>query len=156
MGLPTRSAILPICLAVALSLGGCEIHRSSPDETTDGDQELLSLWEFSSYGVIGDETPIIAGTFTTAEFTTEGRVSGSSGCKNYMADYEISDQCAMTISNIVQSFTVCDSIEGLVEQEQAYVSALGSVSSFEVGGGSLKLFYDGGEKNLVFALFESD
>jgi len=66
---------------------------------------------------------------------SEGTVAGSAGCNNYNGSYE-TDGGSITIGPIAATLMFC---EGAMDQETAYLGALGAVDSYEVSGDELTL-----------------
>lgn len=81
---------------------------------------------------------LIAGTEITAEFGVDGTVSGSSGCNTYSGTYEIEGD-EMRIGPISVTEMACASPEGVMEQEQQYLAALGRVATWRSDGATLEL-----------------
>jgi heat shock protein HslJ len=70
----------------------------------------------------------------------DGTVSGSAGCNRYTyrATYE-TDGATITIGESAATERACTTPEGVVEQEQAYLSALPLAASYTVEGDRLSL-----------------
>jgi heat shock protein HslJ len=80
----------------------------------------------------------IPGSETTAEFAINpdgqtGQISGSGGCNGYNA--EITGVFTVELGAGTQLF--CDTPEGIMEQENAYLAALSAANSFSLEGDSL-------------------
>jgi heat shock protein HslJ len=91
---------------------------------------------------------IQVGTTISASFSQDGNVSGSAGCNNYTASYEINgDQ--MTIGPAAATRKFCGQT-GVMEQEDAYLRALGLVASYRIEGDSLTLYDSGGATYLTY------
>jgi len=122
-------------------LAGVACATESPFEHTE--------WVLESYGIQGSQQAVIPGTKITATFdSTEGTVSGSTGCNHYSGSYEV-DSDVLAISRIAMTEMACLEPEGIMEQEQRYVSALGTSGRYDYQDGELKIFYSPGEV-LVF------
>ena len=107
---------------------------SHPLEGTD--------WVLASVG--GKEE--LAGTEITALFDGE-RVAGSAGCNGYFAGYE-SDADGLAISAVGMTMMMCHDPDGIMEQEMAFATALGSVNAYHISGDTLEISTDGG--SLIF------
>jgi heat shock protein HslJ len=87
----------------------------------------------------GSMAPIVTGTTVTAIFDAGGiRVSGLAGCNHYSADYT-RNGADITIKSAVRTDMYCGEPEGLMDQEDRYLSLLTDVSSYWVEGDRLIL-----------------
>jgi heat shock protein HslJ len=92
---------------------------------------------------------VLAETEITARFE-EGQVGGNAGCNSYSAGYEL-DGDQITIGPAAATQAFCAEPEGVMDQELAYLTALQSAISFEVGAdGSLTFFNAEGNQVLNF------
>jgi heat shock protein HslJ len=87
----------------------------------------------------------LAGTEITALFGIDATLSGSAGCNNYNAPYEV-DGNKITISPAATTRKMCAEPEGTMEQEAAYLAALGSAAAYEVVGDRLELVDSSGTR----------
>lgn len=81
---------------------------------------------------------LIAGTTITLEFDTAGRVSGNSGCNSYSSSYRVSGN-ALSIDRPGGTAMLCESPEGVMEQEQQYLTALQNAATFDITGNMLTI-----------------
>jgi hypothetical protein len=86
-----------------------------------------------------------AGTEITALFGNDATLSGSAGCNNYNAPYEVNDN-KITIGPAATTRKMCAEPEGTMEQEAAYLAALGSAATYEVVGDRLELSDSAGSR----------
>ena len=82
-----------------------------------------------SYGALSQPQAIIAGTQITADFAN-GAVTGSAGCNNYSGTL-VSANDHFVVEGIVTTRKICAEPAGIMEQEQAYLAALGSVTGYQ-------------------------
>ncbi|NOX62449.1 MAG: PKD domain-containing protein [Chloroflexi bacterium] len=90
----------------------------------------------------------------TAEFE-RGKLSGSTGCNQYTASYEITGSAthgAIAFSDITASRRVCEEI--IMAQETQYLLNLAQVTDFVIEGDELTLRYPGGA--LIFTLAQPE
>lgn len=81
----------------------------------------------------------IIGTEMTADFDTDGTLIGSAGCNTYSGEYKVEGE-AITISlPPVSIMTACEQPEGIMEQEQEYLAALGTVATYQISGDRLEM-----------------
>jgi len=81
--------------------------------------------------------PIVANSTPTITFE-EGRVFGAGSCNRFMGGYTVSgDGLTLQMSQMASTMMACP--EPLMQQEGAFLGALGSVKSYSVSGSTLKL-----------------
>jgi len=79
----------------------------------------------------------------------EGGVAGLAACNNYTASYQV-DGNALTIGPAAATRKMCP--EALMNQEQAFMDALGRVTRYDIDEtGALLLFGDASEEPLLTA-----
>lgn len=105
------------------------------------------LQSFSSpdYGLM---TPL-AGSTIDARFEATGTLSGSAGCNSYSGGFTAYDVILQT-SSLSLSQSSCDSPEGVMEQEQRYMSLLSQAAQFSISAGQLNVFDSSGNRILVY------
>jgi heat shock protein HslJ len=74
----------------------------------------------------------------TANFSTDGKLSGSAGCNNYTANYEVSGK-NIKIDSVASTRKMCAKPDGVIEQETQFLQALATVSSYQFDGKKLEL-----------------
>jgi heat shock protein HslJ len=74
----------------------------------------------------------------TATFGAGGALTGSAGCNTYRATYTAGNG-TIEISEPVATRKACADPDGVMEQEQAYLSALPSAAHYTVEGSTLSL-----------------
>jgi heat shock protein HslJ len=132
-------------LAVLLLCAGCveEKPEAPPLEGTN--------WVMTEYsGVEGSLTPAMEGTDVTAYFGEDGSLGGSGGCNSYHSSYE-TDGYTLSIGVPITTLMYCGEPEGLMEQESAFFTALGTAVRYDIQDGNLKLFNEAGAAVLVFS-----
>ena len=77
----------------------------------------------------GGVASLVEGTVVTAEFGTDGRVSGSGGCNRFSAEYTLEGD-SLAIGPVASTRMACFEPEGVGQQESAYFAALARVSSW--------------------------
>jgi heat shock protein HslJ len=103
-------------------------------------------------------SPVVPTSMTTITFGEGGEASGSGGCSDYMVGYEgdlqvekvmeatdtYAELPTLTFEPVAAELESCTEPEGIMDQEQAYFTALGSVAYyFKLGGMLLMLDVDG-------------
>lgn len=92
---------------------------------------------------------LVNGTSITANFGQDGNLSGSAGCNNYTAGYEVNGE-QMSIGPAASTQKFCGE-EGVMEQEAAYLMALEKVVRFQIEGEQLTLFDAEGTRYAIYA-----
>jgi heat shock protein HslJ len=77
----------------------------------------------------GGVASLVEGSVATAEFGTDGRVSGSGGCNRYSGEYTLEGD-DLAIGPLAATRMACLEPEGIGEQEAAYFAALARVASW--------------------------
>ncbi|XOF35324.1 MAG: META domain-containing protein [Candidatus Electrothrix sp. YB6] len=80
-----------------------------------------------------------SGRKLTANFDTNGRISGSSGCNSYSGDYtyNTADQ-TLQLGRLLRSAMLCTD-GNIMQQEQDFIAALQTVNSYHINGNTLTL-----------------
>lgn len=98
-------------------------------------------WLLEAYGAAADPETPPAGVTATAEFE-DGTVSGSV-CNSYSGSYE-TDGSEMTIGPVAATEMWCESPEGAMDLEQAFLIAISTSETFEVEDGELRIYFPDG------------
>jgi heat shock protein HslJ len=80
----------------------------------------------------------IVGTDLTLAFSDDGRVAGSAGCNRYNAAYT-QDGRKLTFGPAAATRMACAKPDGVMEQEQQFLKALGTVATARVEGDRLEM-----------------
>lgn len=121
-----------------------EFVRQHPVELTG------TLWRLTGYNNGKQaEVGVIAGTELTADFSIGGRVSGSSGCNTYSAAVQVDGQ-TIRIGPAVATRMFCANPEGIMAQEQQYLTALQSAAVYLIELNRLELRTASGELAATF------
>jgi heat shock protein HslJ len=99
---------------------------------------LTGAWDATSFRQQNAVSSPLPGTKVTAVFGDDGTLAGTAGCNTYTATYEV-DRGSITIGEPAATRKSCVSPEGVMAQEQAYLSALPLANSFRVEGDRLSL-----------------
>lgn len=110
---------------------GTEVLRYE-QATPVGDWELTA---FLSGDALASPLP---GTTITARFAADGSLTGSSGCNTYRTAFT-TDEGEIEIEPPASTEIACESPDGVMEQEAAYLAALPTAVRYRVDGGSLAL-----------------
>ncbi|WP_420640770.1 META domain-containing protein [Candidatus Leptofilum sp.] len=97
-------------------------------------------WVLDKFGPEGEETAVLPNTSITLNFA-DGGANGSAGCNNYFGEATQSDN-ALNFGAIGSTRMACP--EAIMQQENAYLAALGTVNSFTLEDDQLTLQYEDG------------
>ncbi len=108
-------------------------------------------WLLQSYSSpeTGLRTPL-PGTTINARFEANGDLSGSAGCNNYSSGFMAFDQKLRMNAPLVLGQTFCGEPEGVMEQEQIFISLMQRAARFQISAGQLSIFDANGNRILVF------
>lgn len=87
------------------------------------------------------------GTTLTMQFSDK-HISGSAGCNQYHANYQVSGN-QLSMSDIAITKMFCAEPQGMMEQENQFLSALKTVKTFEFDGMNLRLHTETGATAVV-------
>jgi heat shock protein HslJ len=133
---------LSICAGLII-LAGC----ASPGSQQGGGGDLTGkMWVLTEF--LGK--PPVAGTGISAQFSADGKVSGSAGCNRYSGTYTISANSITFSSPLATTMMMCD--ESVMEQESAYLKALAEAKTYAVKGDQLTLT---GANNTNLAVYKA-
>ena len=103
-------------------------------------------WFLRSYGEQNNMKAVIEGTEITATFSSDqSKVNGSAGCNTYSAGYEVKGD-ELSVFEMVFTEMACISPEGVMEQEQDFLSLLANAQSFEADDTTLTIICEGGQQ----------
>ncbi len=98
-----------------------------------------TLWTLVSYGDPSDPQAVLEGSEITAEFdSAKGTVTGSAGCNSYFGAYEV-DGDTISFGPLGSTMMACPEPEGIMAQELAFLTALGSAVTYQIEGDKLEL-----------------
>jgi heat shock protein HslJ len=81
---------------------------------------------------------VLGGTRISAHFGDDGRVTGSAGCNQYFASYEVKGE-SISIAMPGATRRFCADPEGIMDQEARFLEALRSAATFRLEGERLAL-----------------
>lgn len=133
---------LLILVVATTGLTACKAKTAAIDNTA-----WVLLW----YSEQGNLQAVLVGTEITAKFDgKDGQITGSAGCNTYTGDYEAKKN-ELSISRLAWTEMACLEPEGVMEQEQQYLSALQAAESYIIEGGELRISCSGGQVLIFYA-----
>jgi polar amino acid transport system substrate-binding protein len=97
-------------------------------------------WQVTSLSdpEVGGIGLVLPGSNLTMAFSSDGKVNGSSGCNSYSASYLVSGS-QLTITPPTGTGMACNTPEGVMGQEAAFLALLPSIGGFSMEGNQLTL-----------------
>jgi heat shock protein HslJ len=134
--------LIPLILVACANTGASD--GQSPG--SDPNDLVGVVWVLDPASMSGLAEDVPALTQITLSFEG-GNAHGSAACNNYGGSYRAGDDGSLSFDRFAVTLMACDS--PLMTLESAYLEALGGVTGFAVGGGTLDL--TGGQATLSFA-----
>jgi heat shock protein HslJ len=118
-------------------------YRPESADLDGTDWVLISL-----YG-----SDLVEGSNVTLHFK-EGRMGGFAGCNEYGGRYVATGDGTLTITEIAVRGQLCEVPDGVMEQEDSYIQALGNVATYRITDGRLEIATARGEALIYSPLQE--
>ena len=126
-----------------------DVATGSPPISAAGLED--TTWVLDSYGEPKFERSVLPGTEITIEcISREGTVKGSAGCNSYFGSYEIDGTQLSIPGPIAVTEMYCMEPEGIMDQEQVYLTILENAETYEIEGNQLQI--NSSDKVLNFKL----
>ncbi|MBN2238891.1 MAG: META domain-containing protein [Dehalococcoidales bacterium] len=140
----TTVALMLIAAALlAFTLTGCSGSSESKLEDIK--------WTLESYGAKDNPEPVLEGSVVTATFNSEeDTVTGKAGCNSYFGGYELKDGLSTGMLGSTEMY--CMEPEGIMDQEQEYLTLLGQADDYSIDGDTLEIYC--GDNILIFTAAE--
>ncbi len=120
-------------LVISLCVGMTILAACTSSGSQQGGDLTGKVWALTE--LMGK--PPVAGTGISAEFTADGKVAGSAGCNRYSGTYTISGSNITFSSPMAMTMMMCE--QAVMDQESAYMQALGEAKTFAIQGDQLTL-----------------
>ena len=105
-----------------------------------------TAWEVISYNNgKGGVVSVIIGSEISAEFGEDGQLTGSAGCNNYNASYEVDGE-NIKIGPAAAMRKFCPEPEGVMEQEAEYLAALETAARYEIENDRMDMYTEEGSR----------
>ncbi len=105
-------------------------------------------WTLESFHTGDAVSSVMAGTTITALFTKDGSITGSAGCNQYFASYNVT-RTSLQVSRVGSTKMFCTT-GGVMQQEGTYLTLIGQAKTFTIRGDLLTLADAKGEEMLSF------
>jgi heat shock protein HslJ len=106
---------------------------SSGSQQAGGGDLTGKVWALSEL----EGKSLVPATGITAQFTSDGKVSGSAGCNRYNSTYTVSGSSITIKMPLSTTMMACP--QPVMDQENAYLKALGDAKTYSVSGDKLTL-----------------
>jgi len=120
-------------LVISLCVGMTILAACTSSGSQQGGDLTGKVWALTE--LMGK--PPMDGTGISAEFTADGKVSGSAGCNRYSGTYTLSGSNITFSSPMASTMMMCE--QAVMDQESAYMQALGEAKTFAIQGDQLTL-----------------
>ena len=127
-----------LLVVVVLSLASCK-GISTPLTDLNGSSWILT--HISSM-------PVLDGTHPTLSLR-DGQASGNGSCNSFGGEYILKGE-RLTFGPLMSTLMACDPVE-VMEQEQAFLSALGSATQYNIKDDQLNIINADGNVVLTFS-----
>jgi heat shock protein HslJ len=127
----TKRIIIWLILVAAFTmmLISCGAQENELDATS---------WVVESYLASSGEITDMLPDSTITVYFQAGNVNGNAGCNNYTAAYQTENK-SLTIGPASVTRKMCVEPLGVMEQENAFLAALGNVAEYKIEGDTLTL-----------------
>lgn len=118
--------------------------------TSPGDVGALAdrHWRLETFGARGVSLPPLEGTEITLSFAGDGQASGTGGCNRYFTSFESGEAGALSFGQIGMTRMACPT--EIMDQETAFLQALGDMARYEIDRDRLRLLTVDGTGVLTF------
>lgn len=125
-----KKVLVVFCLCAGLLiLAAC----ASSSQQTGGGELTGNVWVVTE--LLGES--ILTDTGISIQFTSDGTLSGSSGCNQYNGKYTASGSTITINTPLATTMMAC--AQPVMDQESVYLKALGDAKSYTVKGSDLTL-----------------
>ena len=125
---------------IALSSCGTDVNESALVDR---------VWILETYGEPDNLKSVLKDTEITITFDSGNRdMTGSAGCNSYFGEYEVAVNGLSIPGPIAATEMACLEPEGVMEQENLYLTILESAESYQIQGDELRI--DCGDRVLIY------
>ncbi len=160
-----KLSIQALLLSISLLVSACTPVAPAPDASApattptpsvDSDSTAASdplantSWQLVVFSTVDSETPVVAGSTITLQFSADSQAGGSGGCNTYRGSYQV-EGSTIAFGEIISTLRACLD-NSITEQEQRYLQALPAVDQFALTDGQLTLTSTSTGDGLTFAI----
>jgi heat shock protein HslJ/uncharacterized protein YraI len=107
-------------------------------------------WNVTQYNDGNAIHVLIADTFASADFGSNGQVNGNGGCNRFSGGYTVSGS-SLSMPLLSIGMSMCADPDGIMEQEAAIILALQSAATFRIEGNTLNIFNGAGQTAVILS-----
>jgi heat shock protein HslJ len=139
-----------------VGMDGSTVSQEQSVIVKANDISLVLVSYLNNQGLI---VPVLSGAQTTAVLGADSSMTGSAGCNTYSTTYQVNGS-EVTIAPPTVGRMVCSEPPGIMEQENAFLTALPKATGFQVSGDRLELTMkttnpaDGSEVSVILLIFQ--
>ncbi len=140
----------------AVGVDGSTVSQEQSVTVKANDISLVLVSYLNNQGLI---VPVLSGAQTTAVLGADNSMTGSAGCNTYSTTFQVNGS-EVTIAPPTVGKMVCSDPPGIMEQENAFLTALPKATGFQVSGDRLELTMkaanpaDGSEVTVILLVFQ--
>ena len=133
-----RHIVTAIVIVPLILISACA-QTTSDDDTPQTEGLFGVKWILESYGPSNNVKDVIKDSRATAVFDeADGQVTGSASCNSYFGGYDVNGS-EITVSQLGNTEMYCMEPEGIMDQEQEYLTILHAAESFIVENNTLRI-----------------
>ncbi len=121
-----------------LSIAIIALSACSASQTGSGGDLTGKVWSLTELA----GSSLVAGSGISAQFSSDGKVNGSAGCNRYSGSYTVSGNKITFPAPLASTMIMCE--QAIMDQETAYLNALGQAKTYTVKSDQLTLFDSAG------------
>jgi ABC-type amino acid transport substrate-binding protein/heat shock protein HslJ len=139
-----------------VGMDGSTVSQEQSVTVKTNDISLVLVSYLNNQGLI---VPVLSGAQITAVLSADSSMTGSAGCNTYSTTYQVNGS-DVTIAPPTVGRMVCSEPPGIMEQENAFLTALPKATGFQVSGDRLELTMkttnpaDGSEVTVILLVFQ--
>jgi heat shock protein HslJ len=119
--------------------------------TTAGPVLVGTTWKLGWFDdTKGLWSKVAEGSTITAKFSSDGKVTGTSGCSDYVTDYQLTQTPKVWFRRPAVPEKVCQTPNGVMSQQSAYYTDLEWSETYAIKDGQLVFYDKTGKKILQF------
>ncbi len=134
LGAAARYSIQGETLLIDLKMDSGTMQFTAQSSELAGTSWNVMFYNDGQQGVVS----VIIGTELTATFGEDGQLTGSAGCNDYSVSYEVEGE-TISFGPSLGTLKECAEPEGIMEQEQQYLTALTTAATYQIQGDVLEL-----------------
>lgn len=145
---PVVLVLFGILIAMVVFMNVTGQNTTASSAITETSWQIRSMTDYN-----GVTTPVLNGTSLTAQFTLDGKLTGTGGCNGYSGRYLVKET-KIVISQLTSTSLACHDAAATLQEEQ-YFSALEDSAALRIHDRVLTLYDSEGKLRLTFGPVQS-